>query len=74
MFTFFFAGRPVTDWETASACDTERFGRFHRAMLNAGVWLPPSQFESAFMSTAHTESEIEETVAAAREALALLSH
>jgi glutamate-1-semialdehyde 2,1-aminomutase len=72
MFTFFFAGHPVSDWETASGCDTERFGRFHRALLNAGVWLPPSQFESAFMSSAHSEKEIKETVAAAREALALL--
>ncbi len=73
MFTFFFAGHPVSDWETASGCDTERFGRFHRAMLKAGVWLPPSQFESAFMSTAHSEGEIKETVTAAREALALLA-
>ena len=41
-------------------------------MLNAGVWLPPSQFEAAFMSAAHTEDEIEQTIAAAREALALV--
>ncbi len=73
MFTFFFVGHPVTDWESASGCDTERFGRFHRAMLNAGIWLPPSQFEAAFLSTAHTENDIAETVAAAREAFALLA-
>ena len=71
MFTFFFTGRAVTDWDSAATCDTERFGRFHRAMLNAGVWLPPSQFEAAFISAAHTEQEIDQTVAAAREALAL---
>jgi glutamate-1-semialdehyde 2,1-aminomutase len=72
MFTFFFVDHPVSDWETASGCDTERFGRFHRAMLNAGVWLPPSQFEAAFMSAAHSENEIAETVAAAREAFTTL--
>ena len=71
MFTFFFTDRAVTDWDSAATCDTERFGRFHRAMLNAGVWLPPSQFEAAFISAAHTEQEIDQTVAAAREALAL---
>ena len=70
MFTFFFTDRAVTDWDSAATCDTERFGRFHRAMLNAGVWLPPSQFEAAFLSAAHTEREIDQTVAAAREALA----
>ncbi len=70
MFTFFFTDRQVTDWESAATCDTARFGRFHNAMLNAGVWLPPSQFEAAFMSVAHTKQDIEQTIAAAREALA----
>ncbi len=70
MFTFFFTDKQVTDWESASSCDTARFGRFHNAMLHAGVWLPPSQFEAAFMSAAHTEQDIEQTIAAAREALA----
>jgi glutamate-1-semialdehyde 2,1-aminomutase len=70
MFTFFFTDRAVTDWDTAATSNTERFGRFHRAMLNAGIWLPPSQFEAAFISAAHTEQEIDQTVAAAREALA----
>ena len=72
MFTFFFTDHLVTDWESAATCDTARFGRFHKAMLEAGVWLPPSQFEAAFLSTAHTEGDIDETIAAAREALALL--
>ena len=70
MFTFFFTDKQVTDWESAATCDTARFGRFHNAMLNAGVWLPPSQFEAAFMSAAHTKQDIDQTIAAAREALA----
>jgi len=72
MFTFFFTDKPVTDWESASACDTAKFGRFHGAMMDAGVWLPPSQFEAAFLSLAHSPGDIEDTVAAAREALALV--
>jgi glutamate-1-semialdehyde 2,1-aminomutase len=72
MFTFFFTGRQVTDWESAATCDTAKFGRFHGAMLDAGVWLPPSQFEAAFLSTAHTQGDVNDTIAAAREALALV--
>jgi len=69
MFTFFFTDQTVSDWPSAARCDTEKFGRFHRRMLEQGVWLPPSQFEAAFLSTAHTESEIDATLAAAKEAL-----
>jgi glutamate-1-semialdehyde 2,1-aminomutase len=69
MFTFFFTDKQVTDWESAATCDTARFGRFHNAMLNAGVWLPPSQFEAAFLSVAHTAADIEKTIAAAKAAL-----
>ena len=69
MFTFFFTDKQVTDWESAATCDTAKFGRFHNAMLNAGIWLPPSQFEAAFLSVAHTPQHIEQTVAAAKEAL-----
>jgi glutamate-1-semialdehyde 2,1-aminomutase len=69
MFTFFFTDKQVTDWESAATCDTAKFGKFHNAMMNAGVWLPPSQFEAAFLSTAHTPVDIKETIAAAREAL-----
>jgi glutamate-1-semialdehyde 2,1-aminomutase len=72
MFTFFFTDKRVTDWESAATSDTARFGRFHTAMLDAGVWLPPSQFEAAFLSGAHTDGDVEDTIAAAREALALL--
>ena len=70
MFTFFFTDGPVTDWESANRCDTARFGRFFRRMLDASVYLAPSQFEAAFVSAAHTEEDIEKTIAAAREALA----
>jgi glutamate-1-semialdehyde 2,1-aminomutase len=73
MFTWFFTHDAVTDWDSAAKCDTAAFGRFHRAMLNAGVYLPPSQFEAAFLSAAHTDQDIAETVAAAREAFALVN-
>jgi glutamate-1-semialdehyde 2,1-aminomutase len=72
MFTFFFTDKQVLDWESASRCDTGKFGRFHGAMMDAGVWLPPSQFEAAFLSLSHTPGDIEDTVAAAREGLALV--
>ena len=72
MFTFFFTDRTVSDWESAATCDTAKFGRFHGVLMNAGVWLPPSQFEAAFMSVAHTQGDIDDTIAAAREALALV--
>jgi glutamate-1-semialdehyde 2,1-aminomutase len=70
MVTWFFSGLPVTDFASAAASDTEAFGRFHRAMLDEGVWLPPSQFEAAFLSTALTSADIDFTVEAARKAFA----
>jgi glutamate-1-semialdehyde 2,1-aminomutase len=70
MVTWFFTAAPVTDFTTAAASDTEAFGRFHRAMLDQGVWLPPSQFEAAFLGTAHTTPDIDFTVEAARKAFA----
>jgi glutamate-1-semialdehyde 2,1-aminomutase len=69
MVTWFFTGATVTDFTSAAASDTEAFGRFHRAMMDAGVWLPPSQFEAAFVSAAHGEAEVEAVIAAARGAL-----
>ena len=68
MFTFFFTDQPVTDWESAKVCDTARFGRFFRHMLEQGVYLAPSQFEAAFVSAAHTDDDIRKTIAAARAA------
>ena len=72
MFTWFFSQQPVTDFATASASDTAMFAQFHRAMLDAGVWLPPSQFETAFLGMAHTAADVGFTIAAAREAFASL--
>ncbi len=71
MFTFFFTDKQVTDWANAATCDTARFGRFFGSMMDDGVWLPPSQFEAAFLSTAHTPVDIEQTITAARESLAI---
>lgn len=68
MFTFFFTERPVTDWDSAKQCDTSGFGRFFHAMLERGIYLAPSQFEAGFVSTAHSEEDIEATVNAVREA------
>jgi glutamate-1-semialdehyde 2,1-aminomutase len=70
MFTWFFTAGPVTDWESAARSDTKAFARFFRAMLDRGVYLPPSQFEAAFLSAAHTESDVQQTIAAARQAFA----
>jgi glutamate-1-semialdehyde 2,1-aminomutase len=72
MFTWFFTPDAVTDFASASKSDTQMFARFHRAMLDAGVWLPPSQYEAAFVSAAHGEAEIAATVAAAKKIFASL--
>jgi glutamate-1-semialdehyde 2,1-aminomutase len=69
MFTWFFQPGIVHDWDTAAKSDTAAFGKFHGAMLERGVYLPPSQYEAMFMSAAHTESDIQQTIAAAAEAL-----
>jgi glutamate-1-semialdehyde 2,1-aminomutase len=70
MFTWFFTPGPVTDWDSASKSDTEAFGKFFRPMLDAGVYLPPSQYEAGFVSAAHTEQDIQHTIAAAKRAFA----
>jgi glutamate-1-semialdehyde 2,1-aminomutase len=70
MFTWFFNAGPVTSWETASKSNTEAFGKFFRAMLDSGIYLPPSQYEAAFLSAAHTEEDIQKTIAAAKQAFA----
>jgi glutamate-1-semialdehyde 2,1-aminomutase len=70
MFTWFFTAGPVTDWASASKSDTEAFGRFFHAMLDQGVYLPPSQYEAAFLSTAHTEEDVARTIEAAKTAFA----
>ena len=73
MWTWFFTACPVTNYEQAARSDMKRFAAFHRAMLEAGIWLPPSQFEAAFLSTAHTDDDIQQTVDAARHAFAAIS-
>ena len=71
MFTWFFTDQPVTDYESAKRADTARFKRFFHGMLERGIYLPPSQFEAAFVSTAHGDPDIECTVTAARECFRL---
>ncbi len=68
MWTWFFADSAITDFAEAATSDTAQFGRFHRAMMEAGVWLPPSQFEAAFLSTAHGPAEVDFILTAARSA------
>jgi glutamate-1-semialdehyde 2,1-aminomutase len=67
LVTVFFTERPVRSWDDASAVDGEAYARFFRAMLERGVYLPPSPFEAWFPSLAHGEHELEKTIAAARE-------
>jgi glutamate-1-semialdehyde 2,1-aminomutase len=73
MFTWFFTEGPVTDWDSAAKCDTQAFGRFFRAMLENGIYLPPSQFEAAFLGAAHTEHGVQGTISAARQAFAMMA-
>jgi glutamate-1-semialdehyde 2,1-aminomutase len=68
MFTVFFRAEPVVDFATASGCDPDRFARFHGKMLSEGVYWPPSQFETCFVSKMHGEEAFERTLEAARKA------
>lgn len=70
MMCTFFTDGPVTDYTSAKRCDTEAYGRFFHSMLEGGVYLAPSQFECAFVSTAHTDELIARTIEAAKEAFA----
>ncbi|WP_216634863.1 glutamate-1-semialdehyde 2,1-aminomutase [Gloeomargarita lithophora] len=72
MFGFFFTPGPVTNYEQAKASDVQKFSRFHRGMLERGIYLAPSQFEAGFTSLAHGEAEVDATLAAAREVLSAL--
>ena len=69
MLTVFFRSGPVRSWQDARASDTARFAAFHRGLLERGVYWPPSQFEAAFISLAHTTQDIAQTIDAARTAL-----
>jgi glutamate-1-semialdehyde 2,1-aminomutase len=68
MMTSFFTSEPVVDWNSAKRSDTKRYGQFFHGMLDQGIYLAPSQFEAAFVSTAHTTGDIERTIKAARAA------
>ncbi|MCI0680987.1 MAG: glutamate-1-semialdehyde 2,1-aminomutase [Gemmataceae bacterium] len=69
MWTLFFNAEPVADYDAAKTSDSKRFAKFFWAMMDRGVYLPCSQFEAAFLSTAHTEAHVAQTIAAATEAL-----
>jgi glutamate-1-semialdehyde 2,1-aminomutase len=64
MFTVFFSAKPVRNFDDASACDVATFRRYFAAMLSAGIYLAPSQFEAGFLSVAHTDADIDETLRA----------
>jgi glutamate-1-semialdehyde 2,1-aminomutase len=74
MGTWFFQSGEVRDYDDAAKSDAAAFGRFHRAMLEQGVWLPPSQFEAAFLGMAHGEAEVRQTIEAARVAFASIKN
>jgi glutamate-1-semialdehyde 2,1-aminomutase len=67
--TLFFASQPVTDYAAAKKSDIAAFARFFQEMLERGILLPPSQYEALFVSTAHSEEDIQRTIAAAKESL-----
>jgi len=70
MFGFFFCEGPVTCFADATKSDTEKFARWHRAMIQRGIYLAPSQYEAGFTSLAHTDEDIDATIAAAKEVFA----
>ena len=69
IMTPFFTSESVRDYESAIRADTQKFGEFHRKLLEQGVYWPPSQFEAAFVSQAHNEEDIEITIRAIEKAL-----
>lgn len=72
MFSNFFTESEIKDWPTVKTCDTDLFGKYFQSMLDNGVYLAPSQFEAGFMSTVHAEEIINQTIAAAENALSPL--
>jgi len=69
MFTWFFTAEHVADFDGAATSDTDRFGRFHGGMMERSVWLPPSQYEAAFLSAAHSDHDVAMTIQAAANVL-----
>jgi len=72
MFCLFFASGPIFDLDSAQRSDTKRFAQFFHSCLERGIYFPPSQFETAFISTAHSDEDVEQTTRFVREALAKL--
>jgi len=66
MFTLFFNDNQVTDYNSATKSDTKKYAKYFTQMLKAGIYLPPSQFEACFLSTKHTQKDIDKTIAAVR--------
>ena len=73
MMTLFFTGRPVRDYASAKAADAVLYGRYFRAMLDRGFYFAPSQFEAAFLSVAHSDADVDATIAAASEAMSSIA-
>lgn len=73
MMTLFFGAEPVLDWPSAARCDTKAFAKFFWGLMERGVYWPCSQYEALFVSAAHSDADIESTIAAAREALQEMS-
>ena len=69
LLTPFFTDQPVRDYRSATSADTDRYAKFFRGMLARGVYPPPSQFEAWFLSAAHTAKDVDNTIAAARDAM-----
>jgi glutamate-1-semialdehyde 2,1-aminomutase len=73
MFCAFFTKGEVHDWPGAAQCDTKAFARYFLSMLNEGIYLAPSQFETAFVSSVHSEADIEKTISAAAKSFKLIA-
>ncbi len=69
MLGVFFTNKPVTDFESAQKCDTEQFAKVWRALIDKGIYWPPSQFEAAFISVVHSKNDIDNTIEAFKEAV-----
>jgi glutamate-1-semialdehyde 2,1-aminomutase len=74
MLTLFFHAGPVTNWTRASRCDTQLFGRYFWGLIDRGIYMPCSQYEALFISAAHTEADIDQTIEAGRQVLRAISY
>ncbi len=74
MFQIFFSDSPVIDYKTSKKSDTGKFHKFFHHLLKQGIFIPPSQFETAFLSYSHTEADVEKTIDAYRHALKMVKN